>query len=383
MTRRFALVSASFLLSPAASRPRSAAPATPSPARTSCRSSPRARRSRWASSRRRRWPAVDRVLRGSRGAGLRLRASAADGQGHRERPNLPWEFHVVNDASVNAFALPGGFIFVTRGLMTSINNEAELATVIGPRDRARDQPPLGPADQQGAGGAARPRRRQHPLVRRGPGGRASPARGSASCSSSTAATPRTRPTWPGFRYALNQNYDVREMANVFQTLDRVSSAGGGGRLPEWLATHPNPGSRIQNTQQRLDTLHKDLSQHDHQPRRVPGSRIRNMTYGEDPRQGFFEGGTFYHPDLRFQLDVPAGVEDPEHGRSRRGREPAAGRDHPARPGREDAPAAGGAAVPVAAGDQGGQHARPPASTGCRRRRATSRRRPSRGRSRGW
>src|SRR4051794_21035420 len=48
-----------------------------------------------------------------------------------ERPNLPWEFHVVDDASVNAFALPGGFIFVTRGLMTSVNDEAELATVVG------------------------------------------------------------------------------------------------------------------------------------------------------------------------------------------------------------------------------------------------------------
>src|SRR2546426_3876635 len=48
-----------------------------------------------------------------------------------ERPNLPWEFHVVNDASVNAFALPGGFIFVTRGLLTYINDEAELATVVG------------------------------------------------------------------------------------------------------------------------------------------------------------------------------------------------------------------------------------------------------------
>ena len=48
-----------------------------------------------------------------------------------ERPNLPWEFHVVNDASVNAFALPGGFIYVTRGLLTSINDEAELATVMG------------------------------------------------------------------------------------------------------------------------------------------------------------------------------------------------------------------------------------------------------------
>jgi predicted Zn-dependent protease len=48
-----------------------------------------------------------------------------------ERPNLPWEFHVVDDASVNAFALPGGFIYVTRGLMGTINDEAEFATVVG------------------------------------------------------------------------------------------------------------------------------------------------------------------------------------------------------------------------------------------------------------
>src|SRR5438105_3283415 len=44
-----------------------------------------------------------------------------------ERPNLPWQFHVVDDASVNAFALPGGSIFVTRGILATLNNEAELA----------------------------------------------------------------------------------------------------------------------------------------------------------------------------------------------------------------------------------------------------------------
>src|SRR3990170_7812540 len=48
-----------------------------------------------------------------------------------ERPKLPWEFHVVNDAAVNAFALPGGFIYVTRGLLAHMNSEAELATVVG------------------------------------------------------------------------------------------------------------------------------------------------------------------------------------------------------------------------------------------------------------
>src|SRR5919107_5859940 len=48
-----------------------------------------------------------------------------------ERPNLPWTFRVVDDASPNAFALPGGYIFVTRGLLGLMDNEAELASVLG------------------------------------------------------------------------------------------------------------------------------------------------------------------------------------------------------------------------------------------------------------
>ena len=48
-----------------------------------------------------------------------------------ERPSLPWTFRVVDDPTVNAFALPGGFIYVTRGILTHLNSEAELASVIG------------------------------------------------------------------------------------------------------------------------------------------------------------------------------------------------------------------------------------------------------------
>jgi len=58
--------------------------------------------------------------------GLRMAAQS-------ERPQLPWEFHVLDDAAVNAFAYPGGFIFVTRGLLTHLNSEAELAEVVGHR----------------------------------------------------------------------------------------------------------------------------------------------------------------------------------------------------------------------------------------------------------
>ena len=63
----------------------------------------------------------------------------------------------------------------------------------------------------------------------------------------------------GFRYALNQGYDVRHMTNVMEMLDRESKLGGGGRLPDWLATHPNPGARIQHITSMLDTVHRDLS----------------------------------------------------------------------------------------------------------------------------
>src|SRR5882762_8129523 len=48
-----------------------------------------------------------------------------------DRPNLPWTFRVVDDPVVNAFALPGGFIYVTRGILAHLNSEAELAGVVG------------------------------------------------------------------------------------------------------------------------------------------------------------------------------------------------------------------------------------------------------------
>ena len=48
-----------------------------------------------------------------------------------ERPSLPWEFHVVDDPTPNAFALPGGFIYVTRGMVTLMTSEAQLASVLG------------------------------------------------------------------------------------------------------------------------------------------------------------------------------------------------------------------------------------------------------------
>ena len=48
-----------------------------------------------------------------------------------ERPQLPWQFQVVDDPAVNAFAVPGGFIYVTRGILAHMNSEGELVSVLG------------------------------------------------------------------------------------------------------------------------------------------------------------------------------------------------------------------------------------------------------------
>jgi predicted Zn-dependent protease len=222
-----------------------------------------------------------------------------------ERPDLPWEFHVVNDAAVNAFALPGGFIYVTRGLLASMNSEAELATVLGHE--------IGHVTARHS--VQQISKAQLATLGLGIGSIVSPevaqfaglaSQGMQVLFLKYGRDAENQADELGFRYALGQNYDVREMANVFETLNRASQMGGdGGRLPEWLSTHPNPENRVKRTEERLDTLHASLANaivnRDQYLREIDG-----LIYGEDPRQGFFEGAMFYHPDMRFQLRFPEG-----------------------------------------------------------------------------
>jgi predicted Zn-dependent protease len=231
------------------------------------------------------------------GIGKRIAANS-------ERPNLPWEFHVVDDASVNAFALPGGFIYVTRGLMTSINDEAELATVVGhevghvTNRHSVQQISKAQLAQLGLGiGSIL----SSDIARFGQLASA----GLSVLFLKYSRDAENQADQAGFRYALNQGYDVREMTKVFETLDRMSEAGGGGKLPEWLATHPNPGNRIKHIEKMLDTTHVDLSRAKVN-REEYLRRLQGMTFGEDPRQGYFEGTHFYHPQMRFQVHFPDG-----------------------------------------------------------------------------
>lgn len=220
-----------------------------------------------------------------------------------ERPQLPWGFRVVDDPVVNAFALPGGQIFVTRGILTHFNSEAELVSVLGHeighvtakhsvRQMSRTQlAQLG----LGIGMILKPSLQDVGQIA---------SAGLGVLFLKFGRDDENQADELGFKYALSNGYDVRDMLSVFQTLDRISGTSGRG-MPEWLSTHPNPGNRYQSTQQRIAALNRNLdgltSNRDSYLRRLDG-----MVFGENPRLGYFTGSVFYHPDLEFRLEFPDG-----------------------------------------------------------------------------
>ena len=230
--------------------------------------------------------------------------------------------------------LPGGFIYVTRGLLAHMNSEAELATVLGHEvghvTARHSVQQISKAQLAtlglGLGSIA--------LLRRGPVRRARQpgARGAVP----QVRAGRREPGRPA-RLQVRPRAQLRRAGDGQRLPDPQPRQSGGRRrgAAAGVALHPpeprEPGRA--NTQERLDTLQASLDN------TVVGrdeflQQIDGLTFGEDPRQGFFEGSTFYHPDMRFQLQFPDGVEGAEHAVGRRRGEPEGRRDGPARPGRQ-------------------------------------------------
>ena len=223
---------------------------------------------------------------------------------HTNRKNLPWQFHVVEDAAVNAFALPGGPVYVTRGILGTLMTEAQLAGVMGHECghiAARHS-----ANQISKAELA--------TVGLGIGSVLSPQIASLSQIAGAglqvlflkfSRDDENQADKLGFAYMANDGYDPRQMVDVFKTLERVSKLAGGGKLPEWLQTHPDPGNREKAAEERLKDLKMDFSKAKVNRDEYLGV-IDGLVYGEDPRQGYFQGSRFLHPDLKFQLTFPEG-----------------------------------------------------------------------------
>jgi len=221
-----------------------------------------------------------------------------------ERPNLPWTFRVIDDPVVNAFALPGGFIYVTRGLMTYVENEAQLSGVIGHEighvtaQHAVHRMSTQKLTQLGvmAGMMIKPElQRFGQFVNTGLG----------LLYLKFSRDDESQADHLGLRYMVRAGNDPRQMVPVFDMLNRVSQASGGRRLPEWLETHPSPENRIERIQKELDTLKIDPSRLSVNQNSYL-SRIDGVVFGQNPREGFFRDNHFYQPELEFEFEFPSG-----------------------------------------------------------------------------
>ncbi|WP_207422658.1 M48 family metalloprotease [Desertivirga brevis] len=222
------------------------------------------------------------------------------------RPNIQYNFRIVDSDILNAFAIPGGYVYFTRGIMAHFNDEAQFAGVLGheighitarhsviqQRNATLSQvgliagmiiaPQLGDFAQTASQGLSllflkfgRDDERQADDL--------------------------------GVEYSSKIGYDAEHMAGFFNTLDRQSKQGSGEALPEFLSTHPNPAGRNAAVAKAAKEWKSKLGLSNPQVNRNAYlKRLEGLIYGEDPRQGFVESNVFYHPQLKFKFGIPAG-----------------------------------------------------------------------------
>jgi predicted Zn-dependent protease len=225
-----------------------------------------------------------------------------------ERPELPWSFTVLDDPVVNAFALPGGPIFITRGIITNMNSEAELASVLGHEighvtaRHSASQMSKQQLAQMGLGVASvvSPTAAQYAGVAQ---------QGLGLLMLKYGRDDETQADKLGYRYMTKMSWDPREAVKMFQMLVKTSGgADKAGQPPAWMSTHPDPGDRAQRAEARLKELNaKNVNLDTLKRNREQFLRaIDGLSYGEDPRDGFFRGSTFYQPNLALQITFPDG-----------------------------------------------------------------------------
>jgi predicted Zn-dependent protease len=219
-------------------------------------------------------------------------------------------FTLVNSDVVNAFAVPGCYIYVTRGLMGVVNSEAELGSVL--------------AHELGHIVAAHNRRQQRRSLWRG--------LGVLAVSVLTRSEKLTRIAGQaaeyftlrysrkqeyeaddlGVRYLAAAGYDPYAAGDMLAALGRHEEflARTRGRdearaIPEWASTHPLAGNRVERAAQTAATTGFGL---DALPEGEEAylREVDGLLYGDDPQQGFVDGRRFAHPVMRIAFEAPPG-----------------------------------------------------------------------------
>lgn len=218
-------------------------------------------------------------------------------------PTLGWHFTVLDDPVVNAFAMPGGYIYISRGILAHLNSEAQLAGVLGheighvtARHTAAQI-----TKQQIAGltlGLASALSGQFQRY----SGAAQQAMGLLFLKYSR--DDETQADELGVGYATKAGYDPREIPLTYVMLARVGEQAG-QRMPAFMSTHPDPGDREARTRELAKTAATGKSGLVIRSRDFV-RRVDGLVFGNDPRQGWFEGAKFIQPELAFEVTFPTG-----------------------------------------------------------------------------
>lgn len=255
------------------------------------------------------------------GAETGPRAAYVDSVGRRvaaysgiANPGAAYRFTLLNSAVENAFSVPGGYIYVTRQLLTLMNDESELAFALGheaghvaaghaqARERAAHRNSiggilgaiLGSVIGGGFGNVIAQMSEQNAVLR----------------TLSFSRDQEYQADTLGLRYMVAAGYNPAGAAGILATLTRNSAleARVQGRdsrqLPEWASTHPLSQNRMQRALREARStgrLGTGVTNRD-----VFLSQLDGSFVDDDPAQGVIDGPTFTHPDLRMQFTVPVG-----------------------------------------------------------------------------
>ena len=247
------------------------------------------------------------------GVGQKLAA-----QSHRA--NLKWTFTVLDSPEVNAFALPGGYVYITRGIMAYLDSEAELAGVIGHEIghvTARHGAQRATRQQRAGLGVLAATVLGAVLESGGVGGATQAASqvSQAAAAGYVANYSRDQELQAdelGAEYLARNRYDPQNMIDVIGVLKSqeqfaADNARAAGRpppqSPSWLASHPSNDKRLADIRQ-IAARHQGSYGDDGRNRYLQA--IDGMAFGESREQGFTRGRQFVHPDLGIALTAPAG-----------------------------------------------------------------------------
>lgn len=223
-------------------------------------------------------------------------------------PGFTYKYTILDATEVNAFALPGGPVFITRGLLAYIQNDAQLAMILGhetghivEHHSARQY-----TQSQLTGLAIGIGSILVPQVR--------PYLGAAQVGLQLLFLKYSRDDESqadelGVKYATKLGYDARDASRFFESLDRMSKLQG-TTIPEWQSTHPNPPDREAAVITLAAKYRAQFGTGEQGLKGLDSSSylplVRNIVFGEDPRHGFVSSGVYYNPALAFSMPVPSG-----------------------------------------------------------------------------